>query len=142
MGLGLFRPSPDRYPAQQPGCVPAQTYKNGPPVNVNVTVAPPPFLNLPNPNPANWEILDDWWCGSAEDHYLVLKIRYPDCTNYEGIKILVYHNVKLQDLQEQKLIDPHFSDKVGWQSPIARYEPTDRGWEMAQRFCRMMLDKT
>jgi len=81
----------------------------------------------PNPRADNWKIL------RAEEikNNLVVEIKYPNCTNYEGRKILVYKNVKLIDLVNQKLIDPHFSDNVNYHSPFARLEPTANGWESA-----------
>lgn len=83
---------------------------------------------LPNPNPKNWQILKyREWKG-----YLIVEMQYPDCTNYEGKKILVYENTRLEDLKAQKLIDPHFSTNKKFRSPIARFEPTGRGWNMAE----------
>ena len=84
-----------------------------------------------NPNPSNYEILDSRQIGP----YLIVKIKYPDCTNYEGIKILVFKGCTLGTLQLQKLIDPHFSENKEFHSPIARFEPTDAGWDMALNLC-------
>jgi hypothetical protein len=60
-------------------------------------------------------------------------LQYPDCKNNEGKKILLYENCKLADLIKQKYIDPHFSTAKRFYSPIARFEPTARGWQMAIR---------
>ena len=118
MGLGLFGGSSDSYPTPEPY----------------------PRPKFPNPNPENYVILDEWSCGHPhQEYYLVLKIRYPDCTNFEGEKILVYHNVTKTSLLTQKLIDPHFSNKTGYHSPIARFVPTSYGWEAAVKLCRIML---
>ena len=46
-------------------------------------------------------------------------------------KIMVYE-CELGDLLRQKSIDPHFSDNKNFYSPIARFEPTIRGWEMGK----------
>ena len=55
----------------------------------------------------------------------------------KGKKILVFENITMIDLVNQKLIDPHFFPaKSKYKSPIARFEPTDRGWNMAIEFCR------
>lgn len=82
-----------------------------------------------NPNPKNFKILrklkNNW--------YTILLIQYPDCTNYEGNKILVFDNIELGNELELDIIDPHFTDKGP--SPIARFEPTERGWNMARFFC-------
>jgi hypothetical protein len=137
MGIPLFRISGDKY--QQQGCAPAQS--TGAVVNIVMPKIPQiPMSSPPNPNPARWEIIEHYHCGNPTgNNYLVIKIRYPDCTNYEGVKIMVYHNVSLEQLTKQVLIDPHFSDKTQWISPVARFEPTERGWDMAVRFCRAML---
>lgn len=87
-------------------------------------------LNLPNPNPANYKIVR--YIGN--ENYLIVEIKYLDCTNYEGRKILVFENVTMGELEQQKLIDPHFSDNKEYHSPIARFEPTERGLEMAISF--------
>jgi len=85
---------------------------------------------LPNPNPSNYKILRN----KKVMNFLILDIKYHDCTNYEGNKILVFENCTLVELQEQKYIDPHFSENKKYHSPIARFEPTERGWRMASHF--------
>lgn len=68
------------------------------------------------------------------ENFLILFINYPNCTNFEGNKILVYINCTIDDLYAQKFIDPHFSDNKNYISPIARFIPTDFGWNMAELF--------
>lgn len=88
-----------------------------------------------NPDPNNWKFV------KVEEHgkYLILMMEYPDCSNYEGKKILVFENITLIQLVNQKLIDPHFFPATSnYKSPIARFEPTDRGWEMAKTFIAAM----
>jgi hypothetical protein len=89
------------------------------------------YVTLPNPDPSNYKILE--WMSYANG-YLIVKIKYPDCTNYEGKKILVFKNCSLTDLKKQRKIDPHFSKNKKMFSPVARFEPTDEGWENAQKF--------
>lgn len=67
--------------------------------------------------------------------YVVAEIVYPDCTNYEGKKILVYEGVNEGDIKKKARLDPHFCKHEGCLSPVARFEPTARGWEMAISFC-------
>lgn len=62
---------------------------------------------------------------------LVVLINYKDVTNYEGNKIMIYENCTIEQLVKQELIDPHFSNNKNILSPIARFEPTDQGWELA-----------
>ena len=87
-----------------------------------------------NPNPKNWKVM------RAAEHgkFLIVGLKYPDCTNYEGAKLLVFEGLTLKKLTKQKLIDPHFFQSKKYKSPIARFEPTERGWKMAERFVRAM----
>ena len=62
-------------------------------------------------------------------------INYPDCINYEGNKILVFEGINYIKLYSQGSIDPHFSNNENFHSPIARFEPTDKGWSMAVKLC-------
>jgi len=66
-------------------------------------------------------------------------VQYPDCTNYEGRKVLLFKDVKLQDLKKQKLLDPHFSENPKYFSPVARFEPTGLGLKMAQVLAHSMM---
>jgi hypothetical protein len=92
------------------------------------------YESLPNPRPDNYEILKSiQW-----DRYLIIKIKYLDCTNYEGQKILVFEGYQLKHLLAQKLIDPHFSENKNFISPIARFEPTEKGWKMAISFVKSL----
>lgn len=79
-----------------------------------------------NPNPKNFKFI------AVEEYngYLLAKINYPDAKNFEGNKILLYKGVTLITLVNSKELDPHFSDKKGSLSPIARFAPTEDGWNM------------
>jgi hypothetical protein len=118
--MGVIRLfSGDRYPSP-----PATA------VQVNPTIK----LVVPgNPDPANYRIIDTLTVGNI----LIAEIQYPDCKNYEGRKILVFEGVSAQALRGQKLIDPHFSKNSQYISPIARFEPTTKGWAMATSFAKM-----
>jgi hypothetical protein len=52
--------------------------------------------------------------------------------NYEGRKVLLFEGVSLEELKAQRKIDPHFFPSGPLKSPIARFEPTERGWTMAE----------
>jgi hypothetical protein len=80
-----------------------------------------------SPNPHNYSIVKYF---SANNH-LVVMINYPNCTNYEGNKILVFENTSIDELKMQKLIDPHFFNSKKYKSPFARFRPTDKGWKAA-----------
>lgn len=84
--------------------------------------------STPNPNPRNFTIKNKVQVNGK----WVVKVNYHDCTNYEGDKIMVF-----EDEPTGSFIDPHFCDSKEHASPIARFEPTDRGWTMALKFCNL-----
>jgi hypothetical protein len=57
----------------------------------------------------------------------VLKVRYLDCTNFEGVKVMVYRG---QFTTLPTMLDPHFSES--WDSPIARFKPDAEGIGLAK----------
>lgn len=79
----------------------------------------------PNPNPNNYTVVTSQQVGDL----FVSKIRYPNCTNFEGIKIII------SDFNPKRrtTIDPHFTQNGGI---IARFMPTDEGWSMAINFAQ------
>ena len=81
-----------------------------------VYVAP---INDPNPvaDPNNYEIVRHL----ESNGWLLIEIKYPDCKNYEGMKILLFKDVTVMDLLKQRLIDPHFSKSEKYKSPFARF---------------------
>lgn len=87
-------------------------------------------------NPSEWKLLDHHQIGS----YLIVLLKYPNCTNFEGKKILVYENCTLDELIKQKDIDPHFSNSTTKFSPIARFKPNNEGLKNAARFAMMLED--
>ena len=79
-----------------------------------------------NPNPHRFRVLEVQKCGKA----VVVKVNYPDCLNYEGNKILVFDSYdKFDILRTCGTLDPHFVADEN--SPVARFEPTLRGWQLA-----------
>lgn len=79
-----------------------------------------------NPNPRNFELVR---VRQVKCH-LVAQIRYPDCTNYEGMKIMVFKDLTEARLLGVRFLDPHFTDQDTLK-PFARFEPTDEGWRLA-----------
>ena len=83
------------------------------------------------PNKYRWKILTK----KIVNGMALVEVQYLDCHNYEGKKILVYlDNKKFQKLKKKGVLDPHFLEKH--YSPIARFEPTTRGWKMAVHFAK------
>ena len=89
------------------------------------------------PNPSNYKIIR---YRSIAGNCMV-ELEYPDCTNYEGRKILIFKNVKFKPLREQGLIDPHFSDNGKYLHPFMRIEPTNDGWEMGVEILKSLRNK-
>ena len=88
-----------------------------------------------NPDPSHYQLVK----AEEQPGYLIVMIRYPNCTNYEGNKILVFKDLTLIQLVNQKLIDPHFfPNDAKFKSPIARFVPTQEGWDMAVAFIKML----
>lgn len=87
--------------------------------------------DIRNPDSRNFEILRS----KRIRNYAVIFIRYPNCTNFEGKKILVFKGVSIKFLKSKNLIDPHFTDRPDELPLVARFRPTERGWSDAIRFC-------
>lgn len=68
----------------------------------------------------------------ARNGFVIALVNYPDATNFEGHKILVYRAASIDDViaHNDGELDPHFSDN-GSLSPLARFEPTEVGLKMA-----------
>jgi hypothetical protein len=90
---------------------------------------------LPNPDPTNWIMNSKIQVGE----YLIVEMSYPDCTNYEGRKIMVFKCTE-EDLKAQEVVDPHFGEG-SLHYPIARFEPSITGWRDACNFARMKAGK-
>lgn len=69
------------------------------------------------------------------DNFTYVKVKFPHCSNYEGIKILIYEGkveVKLKSLLK---LDPHFQKEDF--SPIARFAPSRVGEACALYFAKL-----
>jgi len=85
-----------------------------------------------NPDPSNYTIVRTTRIGK----YTILKVRYNDCINYEGLKIMFWKTKDFNKMHSKKVLDPHFSEQVP--SCIARFEPTKEGWDMALKLARSL----
>jgi hypothetical protein len=83
------------------------------------------------PNPRLFNIIK--W--KSRGNFSLVKINYPNCTNYEGMKICLY-NYHISKVLETKLLDPHFSEKGI--SPFARFEPTTEGWNAGLKMLQFL----
>jgi hypothetical protein len=82
---------------------------------------------LPNPNPKNFEITR---IHQTTKDWCVVEVKYPDATNYEGRKVMLYRS-SISVVACQNRLDPHFCDEKDCLSPFARFEPTPEGWDAA-----------
>ena len=91
-----------------------------------------------NPDPMNYVIQESKRVGE----FLILSVLYRGCENFEGRKILVYEGINLYQLTDFIAIDPHFSDVKDRPSPIARFIPTQLGWERAIQFAEFLTKES
>lgn len=88
-------------------------------------------INPVNPDPYRFQVLRvEAFCTNGRPYY-VSEIHYPNCTNYEGRKILL----TVWDPRLRSMLDPHFSDD---NTLLGRFVPNALGWEMACRTARSM----
>lgn len=90
-----------------------------------------------NPDPKHFKIRKVETIGT----FLIVEVDYPDCQNFEGKKVLVYAGVSEKQLRTERSLDPHFCDTGKHLSPVARFEPTARGWRYARTFCSHAHEK-
>lgn len=90
-------------------------------------------LQQETPDPSNWQLVD----AQEIKPFTVLKLKY-NVKLHDGVKILVYR-APFVDLVKQRLLDPHFGGEATTghkvaHYPIARFAPTDEGWQDAIAF--------
>jgi hypothetical protein len=102
-------------------------YPSGPKLDGSSGQSYTQSVDLRNPDPKKFTIIQSVRVGD----WFVTKIQYPNCTNYEGNKIIVTDfNPK-----NRTELDPHFTKNSGI---IARFVPTDSGWNMATNFAKSL----
>lgn len=84
----------------------------------------------PNPNPSRYTILSKYFYKNST----IMVVKYLDCTNFEGVKILVYKDKFI--FKRGQELDPHFDDSDN--SPIARFKPTPEGYALAFKFAETL----
>jgi hypothetical protein len=88
------------------------------------------YAPAPNPDPKRWTLITYWRYPRA----YVLMVRYLDCTNFEGRKVMVF---KGKYEYPQGDLDPHFREDDP-NSPIARFPPSLYGIELAKELARKL----
>jgi hypothetical protein len=79
------------------------------------------------PNSANYKIER----AEVYNNNTVVQVRYPDCPDFNGKKILVFRGYQMVVLMNTNRLDPQFSLTSNL---IAQFLPTDDGWAMAVSF--------
>lgn len=85
----------------------------------------------PNPNPKRFKVIHEY----VRNGYLVLTVKYPDCTTFEGTKVCVYYGYTSSRHLLQYTggeLDPHFQEHGP--SPVARFPATKQGHADASLF--------
>lgn len=96
------------------------------------------YKRVETPDPVSFKVLEIYVQSFRvkDKKPVALKIKYDGCSNYNGIKILVYESKEaFEILSKRGSVDPHFLENE--YSPIARFEPTERGWMLA---CKLVDD--
>lgn len=88
--------------------------------------------NPTNPDPMNFKVIK--WKSVGKN--LVIKLHYPDCTNFEGMKVCLFQNTDILWFQGKTECDPHFYNSTS--SPFARFKPTKEGWETAIKVANIL----
>ena len=83
------------------------------------------------PDPNNFEVKER----ITKNGYPIFWVKYPGVKNYEGNKILMYPK-HFDTSKIKNRMDPHFFTKGD--SPIARFEPTQFGWELAIKLAKAL----
>jgi len=84
------------------------------------------FAPAPNPRPDRWTLLEK----AEYTNGYVLRVKYHDCTNFEGVKVMVYRG----RYTPRRSLDPHFYK--GSDAPVARFRPDADGWRTACALAR------
>lgn len=87
----------------------------------------------PNPDPKRWKLLKTF----RYRHGYVLIVKYLDCTNFEGVKVMVFRGSPSG--RRPQSLDPHFSESI--LSPIARFRPDEQGVEMARKLASGLTEQ-
>lgn len=85
-----------------------------------------------NPDPCRFRLVSWIQYGS----YILAKVNYPDCTGFEGNKLLVFKGLSVGELTGLSVLDPHFTidGRI-----IARFRPDL--WADAESFIKGLAGK-
>ena len=90
-----------------------------------------------DPDPRRFHVM----ASEVINGWTIAVVMYPDCNTFEGKKLLVFpFEVQQRVLANRTMLDPHFGPLGGF-SPVARFEPTDRGYRLARLVCQNHEDE-
>jgi len=81
-----------------------------------------------DPNPSVFKIVSI----QEFSEYTLVVVDYPNCTNFEGRKVLVM-DMSANDIMSMEKLDPHF---IEGNNIIARFVPTKKGIRLAKKICK------
>ena len=89
------------------------------------------FLLPTDPDPTKFEIIEY----KQGPKFLYVQVKYPNCTNFEGLKILVLDST-IDEVKKLKVLEPHFlsDNKI-----MARFRPSTQGKILALEMCGLGL---
>ena len=90
----------------------------------------------PNPDPQDFKVLSTLTI-HGDDVITVAEVYYPNCTTFEGKKILVMRGVTDKIVKKFKSLDPHFVEDGGI---IARFPSTAEGMEDAIQYAELKAE--
>jgi hypothetical protein len=95
--------------------------------------------NTGNPDPRNFEIIKI----ETLNQYSLVMVKFPDCKNCGGIKILLINGMTEEEIRDLDKIDPHFQEGHSTEEPyiIARFEPSNSGWGLGQMMMQVLTGK-
>ena len=93
----------------------------------------PPKKDSVNPNPFNFQVTKR----QDKGDFSLLEVKYPNCTNFKGNKILLLkrNGIKLENL---KCLDPHFLEEHGNVEIFGRFRPTEDVWKLGLQMLEFM----
>lgn len=86
-----------------------------------------------DPNPERFEFIRLERIGA----YCIAEVLWPDAKNFDGRKIALYRATP-DELRKATRLDPHFQETRGPLVPVARFEPTEDGWQMARMLAKRL----
>lgn len=79
-----------------------------------------------DPNPSYFTIQKIW--ENKKKKMVLAQIKYPNCTNFEGVKLILFSNTTRLNISATLKLDPHF---LKTNNVLARFRPNKEGLKLA-----------